>query len=177
MVEPITETQKEEVIAETARYIHRASSLFGRHFEEIPVIFDLKGRSAGMYKVKARNGDTQQKMIRYNPYIFSKYYEENFSSTIPHEVAHYITHILYSSKRVSPHGDEWRDVMLKFGVEPRRTGQWNLDGIPQRLYKKYEYSCACRSHQLTSRRHLKIQRDKARYLCRYCGDLLQVVTI
>lgn len=177
LVEPITVSQQEEVVAETLRYIRRASELFDCDFEEIPIVFDLKGRTAGMYKVKNGKGRKPQKMIRYNPYIFSKYYVENFSTTIPHEVAHYITHSLYGAQRIRPHGAEWSEVMIKFGQEPSRTGKFNMEGIPQRRFKQYDYTCSCRLHQLTSRRHLKISRNSARYLCRDCGDELKLAAI
>jgi len=175
LIEPITRVQKEEVVAETLRYIQHASELFDDYFAAIPVVFDLRGRAAGMYKVKHGDDGKPQKMIRYNPYLFAKYYMENFSTTIPHEVAHYVVHSLYGSRYIRPHGKEWCNVMLAFGQQAMRTAKFDMAGIPERRHKQYDYSCRCRLHRLTSRRHFKILRNRARYLCRDCGDVLRLV--
>ena len=173
LIEPITLARQQKVAAETLRYIHRAAELFACGLEAIPVVFDLIGRSAGMYKVKQGKDGRVLRMIRYNPYIFAKYYEENFATTIPHEVAHYVVHSLYGARRIRPHGQEWREVMLAFGLAPERTGRFDMTGIPQRQCRQYDYRCRCRSHRLSSRRHFKILHHKARYLCRHCGSVLQ----
>ncbi len=55
----------------------------------VPVRFELQGRAAGMYRVHKG-----ERVIRYNPYIFSKYFDDSLANTVPHEVAHYITDVL-----------------------------------------------------------------------------------
>ena len=63
-IEPIGPKEQEEVKVLTAHYIHLATNLFQRPFDMLPVVFDLRGRCAGMYRVKK-----QRREIRYNPYI------------------------------------------------------------------------------------------------------------
>lgn len=100
-IQPISPALQEQVIAKTNHFIKNAANYYEQSFKEIPVLFDLTGKAAGMYRVKAG-----QRVIRYNPYVFAKYFDDNFAETIPHEVAHYITDILYGLKTIRPHGNE-----------------------------------------------------------------------
>ena len=86
VVEPIGKAKQHEVVAATEDYVQRASEVFGRRFRPVPVLFDLAGRTAGMFKLVGRRG-----WIRYNPWIFAKYYAENLKDTVPHEVLTNIT--------------------------------------------------------------------------------------
>jgi SprT protein len=172
MINPIDEMQRHEVERMTARYIAKAESLFGRRFDCIEVTFDLKGRVAGMYRVQ--NG---RRRIRYNPYLFAKYYDDNLTVTVPHEVAHYITDVIHGPARPRPHGREWRALMLAFGVDASRTCRYDLAGIPLRKTLSHRYACACETpHMLGVRRHKRINRGECRYYCRRCGSLLQAAS-
>lgn len=94
-IEPISPALQQQVVKQTNHFLKSAEDYYNRKFGEIPVLFDLTGRAAGMYRVKAG-----QRVIRYNPYVFAKYYEDNFNDTIPHEVAHYVTDILFGLKKI-----------------------------------------------------------------------------
>ncbi len=175
MIEPIDEKRRMEVCQTTFAWIDRAGGIFDQQFARIPVLFDLKGRAAGQYKL--RDGQAQ---IRYNPYIFAKYYEENLKDTVIHEVAHYLTDQLYAvsgaffarQKRVRPHGQEWQSVMLKLGAKPQRTCDFDISDLPHRSYELHDYVCDCQKHKLGSRRHRKVEANKARYYCRLCKGVL-----
>lgn len=167
-IEPIDQQQRLEVIAATQQCIVRASALYDREFASVNVDFDLRGKCAGMYQVQRKG-----RRIRYNPWLFAKYYHDSMTDTVTHEVAHYIVDCLYGLGRVRPHGKEWRKVMLDLGVEPHATGNYSLAGIPVRQYQRFTYDCACRTHELTIVRHRKIMSGRAKYLCQYCrGPLL-----
>jgi len=165
--EPIHEEQQQQVIAVTHSFIQRASRYYDRDFNTIPVLFNLTGRAAGMYCIKAR-----KKYIRYNPYLFSKYYDESLSDTIPHEVAHYISDELYGLANIRPHGAQWKSVMELFGVKPRATGNYDLSGIPTRQHKRIDYFCSCDTYQFTTKRHNQVLRGISNYACRKCGEIL-----
>ncbi len=169
-ISPISPELQQKVIRQTAQLLSTAENYYQRTFPEIPVLFDLRGRAAGMYRVQAG-----RRVIRYNPYIFARYFEDNFSRTIPHEVAHYITDVLYGLKRIRPHGSEWKSVMAVFGADPARTANYDLTGIPQRQYRRFVYRCDCQDYELTTRRHNKILRGQGHYLCRECGARLLFV--
>lgn len=164
----INNEQQIHVVSETARYIRLASDLLQRPFTEIPVLFNLKGLAAGMYRV-----NRQGRCIRYNSYLFAKYFEENFATTIPHEVAHYIVDQVHGLRHVKPHGHEWRELMQMFGADASRTALFDIEGIPARNYRRYAYQCDCKIYELTSRRHNRIVRGRARYHCRRCGTVIR----
>lgn len=166
-ITPIGKTLQQQVLEQTQHFIGLGSELLGRRFADVPVAFDLRGRTAGMYRVKGR-----QRLIRYNPWIFAKYFEDGLRVTVPHEVAHYLVDCLYGIRRVKPHGAEWRNIMDAFGVDSRATARFDLDGIPVRRERQFDYHCGCQPHRLGTRRHFKIQSGEARYLCRDCGNHL-----
>jgi SprT protein len=152
----------------TANFICQAESIFDRRFDRPPVLFDLRGRAAGMFKVVGR-----KRCIRYNPWIFGKYFEENINDTVPHEVAHFIVHEVYGRRSVKPHGQQWQALMASFGADAGVTFDLDLEGIPQRRQRTHPYHCGCRLHELSSTRHNRIVRGAGSYHCRYCdGQLL-----
>lgn len=169
-IEPIDARQQQLVRARTAEYIDLATRIYQSAFPAIPVLFDLKGRTAGMYRVQNSN-----RLIRYNPYIFARHFNDNLLTTVPHEVAHYVVDMLYDARKVKPHGNEWRHVMLSLGAKPRATGSYDLTGIPVRRQKRYAYRCTCMTHHISSVRHNRILRGEARYYCRNCQASLTPV--
>ena len=54
VVEPIGDSQQRQVKEMTAHFICQAESIYNRSFERVPVLFDLRGRVAGMFKVAGR---------------------------------------------------------------------------------------------------------------------------
>jgi SprT protein len=162
--------QQGRVCAATSDCLRRAGEIYGIDPQPVPVSFDLKGRSAGMYQVQRG-----QRRIRYNPYIFFRYLDDNLAATVPHEVAHYVTDLLYGLRNVRPHGREWKSVMKALGAEPRVTANYDLDDMPIRRQQRYTYRCQCSTHQLSACRHNRIGRGDAAYLCRKCGVALSQV--
>lgn len=163
-IAPIGPARRAQVSRETRRYIEMAGAAFGRSFDPIGVLFDLGGRAAGMYRVHGG-----RRVIRYNPFLFAKYFEDNLAVTVPHEVAHYVTDMRYGIRNVRPHGAEWREAMALFGADPAVTCNYDLDGIPVRVQRRFSYRCRCTRHQLTTRRHNRVSRGEMRYFCRRCG--------
>ena len=166
-LELIDTTQRAQVGALTGKYIEQASRIFLRHFVMLPVFFDLSGRLAGMYKVHGRT-----RCIRYNPWLFARYYEENLAVTVPHEVSHYLTDTIHGRRGIRPHGKEWREIMALFGADDQVIADFDLSGIPGRSYQTEDYRCACRSHRLTHIRHNRIRRGW-RYYCKSCNTELR----
>jgi SprT protein len=166
-VEPIDVVRRRRVVTATESYIARAGKLLGRSFAAIPVLFDLAGRAAGMYRVNQGG-----RVIRYNPYLFAKAFADHLATTVPHEVAHYITDMVHGWRNVRPHGAEWQALMVAFGAEPSRTCAYDLAGVPLRTQRRHAYRCGCTTHRLTSRRHNQVRRGAMRYYCRHCGEQL-----
>jgi SprT protein len=170
LVDPIGTEQQQLVIAQTELYIQRAAALLKARLVMIPILFDLKGQAAGMYHVHGK-----KRWIRYNPYIFSKYFDDNLVRTVPHEVAHYAIDIAYGFSKTAPHGYEWKQLMEDMGADAARTSNYDLTGIPVRRYKKYPYHCGCDTHELGVRRHNSVQQQRAQYYCRKCKQILQLL--
>ena len=167
MIEPIGDEQKRSVLERNELYICEAERLFGRQFDRLPVLFDLRGSTAGMYKVLGK-----RRWIRYNPWIFAKYYEVNLADTVPHEVAHFIIDDVYG-KHAKAHGPEWKALMSRFGADPGVTFNLDLSDIPRRQQRTHAYNCQCRSHEVSSTRHNRVMRGRGIYHCRVCdGELV-----
>lgn len=166
-LQPIGGAQRIEVLNRTEDFILQAEAIFGRRFARVPVTFDLKGRSAGMFRTLGK-----QRTIRYNPWIFAKYYEENLRDTVPHEVAHFIVHEVYPKRGTKPHGWQWRELMARFGADAGVTFDRDLDGVPQRSQRSHRYFCGCQVHEVSTTRHNRAQRRRVRYHCLTCDGLL-----
>ena len=169
IVQPINSTQKALVLQATLDHIGRAEAVFGRKFMDIPVHFDLKGKAAGMYVKKQ-----SLRRIRFNPWIFAKFFEANLRDTVPHEVAHYIVDVLYPGGKIKPHGNEWKQTMVRLGADPVRTCDFDLSGIPIRAHRRFDYHCACRTHSLSTKMHNWICRGLRIYLCKFCRQPLSM---
>lgn len=168
-IQPIGDAKQRQVTRATQACIARANELLDTNFDNIPVRFDLTGRTAGMYHVAGG-----RRSIRYNPYLFAKYFDENYTTTIPHEVAHYLAESIYGREKIRPHGKQWRSVMQMLGADANVHCHFNLDGIPVRRYRRIRYICPCQTHELTRVRHNRIQNKGARYYCRLCRTELMM---
>ena len=169
-IQPIGEPQQQQVQVATEGYICLAESIFDRRLDRVPVLFDLRGQSAGMFKTIG-----ERRLIRYNPWIFGKYFELNLNDTVPHEVAHFVVHEVYPRRGVKPHGPEWQDLMVRFGVDPDVTFNLDLEGVPQRRQSTHRYFCGCQLHEVSTTRHNRAKRGRARYHCVSCdGSLVYV---
>lgn len=163
MIDPINSRQKEQVLARTEFFLSEAERIFSRSFARPPVLFDLSGSTAGMYKVFGK-----RRWLRFNPWIFAKYYELNLRDTVPHEVAHYVVDEVYG-KRAKPHGVEWRALMATFGADAGVTFKLDLSDIPRRQQRTHPYACLCGTHEVSSTRHNRVMKGRGSYLCRNCS--------
>ncbi len=153
---------------ETERHLAHACALFPRldQLGSIRIRFDLQGRAAGQARFTPSGGIE----IRYNLAIASLQPEHFMRETVPHEVAHVVTWLLHG-QRVRPHGREWQAVMRQLGVnKPRRCHDFEMP--PLRRQRRWPYSCACNTHQLSTTRHRRAQQG-TRYQCKACGTTLQ----
>ncbi len=163
----ITPEQQQQVIECTSDLLQQCQHHFGLAFKPVNIRFDLRGRSSGMYVLKHK-----QRYLRFNPFIFAKYFDDSLKTTVPHEVAHYVSDILFGIKNIRPHGKEWQAIMHKLGVEPKVTGNYDLSGIPLKRQRRFTYACNCMMHQLTTVRHNKVTTGKAHYFCQKCDGRL-----
>lgn len=165
----LSQQQKHQVLERTDHYIELANQKLQLKLPSISVKFDLKGRTSGMFVVTRK-----QLCIRYNQIIFSAYYADSLKNTVAHEVAHYVVYSMCGSTRVKPHGEEWKQVMALYELEPLVTSRYDVSYLPLRRQQQHAYRCSCMSHQLSTTRHNKVQNRKVVYRCRKCSQPLKL---
>ncbi|MDA9557487.1 SprT family zinc-dependent metalloprotease [Vibrio sp.] len=143
-------------------HIELAQAAYSRSFCIPSVNFNVKGKTAGKAYL-------YQNEIRLNLILMHENFDAFCYEVIPHEVAHLITFSLYG--KVKPHGKEWKTVMEGvFKIRAKTTHSFDIRSVQGTLFP---YHCQCTSHQLTIRRHNKVQRGETQYLCRQCNATLQ----
>ncbi|GAA4501827.1 SprT family zinc-dependent metalloprotease [Pseudaeromonas paramecii] len=124
--------------------------------------FNQRGKAAGTARLS-------QWAIRLNPVLLAAHPQVFLDEVIPHELAHLLVFARHG--RTRPHGVQWQRLMREtFGLVPRVTH--NLD-VSSLSGPSFAYRCACREHSLSLRRHNKVQRGQANYLCRDCRTALR----
>jgi SprT protein len=121
------------------------------------ISFDLVGTTAGKALLQERH-------VQLNAILLTENIEHFEQDTIPHELAHLIVyHVL---GRSGGHGQEWKEAMLRLGIEPKRTH--NLDVTNSRTTQRVEgYICNCGPHPVSTKMHARIRRG-ARAWCKKC---------
>lgn len=153
-----------------------ASSRFGRVFPEIPVRFDLTGRTAGMYRyrIDKHTGKPKDQEFRFNRILAKENLRTFLDDTCPHEVAHYITRTIWGTEP-SSHGAEWQGIMRDvFKLDPSRCHSMDTS---RAVKKSFVYRCGCKGkdHKLSTTKHNRVQRKAAILQCKTCGEILEFV--
>ena len=135
---------------------------------EVEIKFKLKGGCAGKALF---NGESKPSVLNFNLVIAMKNTEDFLNDTVPHEVAHLVTHLIYGY--VSAHGPEWKYVMIRLGKQPNRCHNMEFESA-RKINKPFDYTCKCGlSFHLTEREHNEMQHNKFTYHCKKCkGNLI-----
>lgn len=153
----------------TKQLLVLASRRLGAQLEMPTIRFDLRGKTAG----QVRTTDGRACIVRYNASLLERHPQDFLARTVPHETAHVVAFRLFGPG-VQPHGREWQAIMALFGAAPDRCHSYDVRGLQTRRLRRYDYRCACRTHQLTSIRHNRIMSGRV-YLCRQCGRPLELL--
>lgn len=149
-----------------------ASDMFQQPFPYQGIRYDLRGRAAGQLVMNRRAFRSVKPEFRFNKDLLEKYGREFIDQVVPHECAHLVAFSVYGTK-IKPHGQEWKSVMMDvYGLDPVVTHQFEVR--PARNVQQFIYACACdeKEHPLSSIRHNKIVKGKARYVCKTCQQVL-----
>jgi SprT protein len=155
---------QQEILAKVEECFMIAEKFFGKNFERPRNIkFKRSGTTAGTSCYSERELMFQLDFADHNP--------ENFiSQVVPHEVAHYVQRAVYGYGTVKPHGKEWKFVMRRvYNLVPDRCHSYDTSVTTTRTRKRFDYSCGCTIHKISSIVHNRIQSGKKRYTCRSCG--------
>ncbi|MDM7860590.1 SprT family zinc-dependent metalloprotease [Alteromonas sp. ASW11-36] len=124
--------------------------------------FRAAGRNGGSAHLHKNHINLNRLFLVENP----QHYMEQ---VLPHEIAHIVVHQLYG--RVKPHGIEWQTVMQEvFKCPPQVTHHMQSSLVTSTTFP---YQCSCGTVELTVRRHNKVMRQKQKYQCRRCGEVLR----
>ena len=150
-------------------WVDKAISAYGRPFPKISVSLDLKGTCAG----KAYHWENRVKL---NRFLLRQNPEEMVNQTLPHEIAHVITHIQYPFAQKS-HGPEWQSVMRMFGLVPDTCHNYDTSNVGTWKLKRFEWLCPCGSKPMTAIRHKRAlknirERGNSGYTCRKCKTFI-----
>lgn len=138
-------------------------------------LIDMKGYPLIAFNQRGRTAGTaylERWEIRLNPILLVENSESFIEEVLPHEYAHLLTFALFG--RVQPHGKEWQMMMTEImGLPANRTHSFDTQNSTTRKYQRYTYQCDCKTHELTSIRHNRIQAGKAQYHCKSCAGALR----
>ena len=119
--------------------------------------FDIRGKTAGMALL-------QRWELRFNPVLLDENLDAFLQEVVPHEICHLLAFAKFGHAR--PHGQEWKNLMCHyFNLKPKTTHSFDVSSV---LGKIFLYQCECGPLHLSIRRHNKVQRKEAQYICRVC---------
>jgi len=152
----IAKTEVEKLISKANKGLHA-----GLDAPEVVInsfLVTTAGRAFGTY------------LVDFNESLFKKHPQNFINDVIPHEVAHIVTSKLYPG--ASPHGKEWKSVMLFFGVEPNRCHAMQ---VTKRRQRRWDHSCGCMVHKVATVTHNRIQKG-VQYRCNKCKNVIEKIT-
>lgn len=171
----LSEDQCSLVTTRVRDLLYKARKKLGMDFPLPGIRFDLAGKAAGQYRCEPGVLGGRNHLLRFNPYLLYRHFSDGLETTVPHEVAHYVVAFRVGTRRVKPHGREWRQMMELFGATPEVTHRYDMAGVPVRRQRKWLYECACRRHELSTTRHRRVVGGTTTYRCTRCGGTLAAV--
>jgi SprT protein len=115
-----------ECIAETHRWIDVCNDVFKLHMPHYKVVFGLKSRTAGRAKLC-------EGVITFNPTLLRENPANFMAQTPGHEVVHFANWLVHPM--ATAHGPEWKAMMMRVGLPPRRCHSYDTDNVPTQVFK------------------------------------------
>ena len=153
--------------------IYSLIAKFEKHgdVKQKPVIkFTKKGSVAGTFSW----GGGRELTLNFNMTLLNENFDDFMNSTVPHEVAHFLTYNCYGvihtrNGNISHHGKEWKKMMGFLGTEAKRCHSYCVKNSSKRQ-KRWSYTCDCgKDHQVATVTHNRIQKGLRHYTCKSCG--------
>lgn len=142
----------------------QANRILKTDYPEPNLNYQQKGTVAGTAHYHLWQISLNSVLLQVNGQVF-------IDEVVPHELAHLLAHRHFG--RVSPHGKEWQYMMEHvLNVPASRTHKFDIASVQGKVF---EYDCQCQRHQLTIRRHNRIQKGQTEYRCKQCNSLLKFV--
>lgn len=153
-----------------AELIALANKQYNREFTGISLEFRQMGRKAGLAWYNT------SKIELNSDFCKNGHLEDLINRTLPHELAHIISYRVYGLTGRG-HKRFWKSVMRVFGVTPNRCHSYSLEDVKthtvQRQYFQYECGCAGRKLRVSSVKHNRQARGRAKYFCVRCREVIR----
>lgn len=175
----ITAAIKQKVTDKLKACIAIANKRYGIDVKFPNVTYQKRGTTAGT----ATYGTWT---IDLNPVLLAENEEDFINRTVPHELAHLITDMVYphAHKRMygqkrSPHGSEWQSVMHVLGANASRCHSYDVSNARVKNKASYDYKCNCCGQVLKMgpKRHATEQRTPGHYTHSSCGRAAGKLTL
>jgi SprT protein len=142
-------------------------------YPAINVSFKVRGTTAGKARHNPRTNTTE---VDFNRVLMRENFAEFMARTVPHEVAHIVTGLLYRGM-ASAHGPEWRRMCRLLGMrDVTRCHSYDVSSV-RRTVKKYATTCACPgvTHMIGPKRRARLMRNPTAYHCIKCKQYIKLV--
>jgi SprT protein len=156
MIDMQLQRQVEDKVLEV---LELAQVKFNRVFDVPKISYNLRGGSI------AGRASYHDHEIMINAEFLSVYPVEVLARTVPHEIVHLVTQIVYPYCK-QHHGPEFKATAIKLKCAPERCHRMTL---PE--YKPHVYVCSCSKYHLSNILHKRIQHGQKRF-CKKCGTII-----
>jgi predicted SprT family Zn-dependent metalloprotease len=109
-------------------------------------------------------------VLQFSLPLWERATERDKYEVVVHETCHIVARYLYPFM-TRHHGWEWKHLMIKCGLEPKRCHSIDRTG----LVKTVAVSCGCMTHQITTNRLTRMKKGK-KYMCMKCKNTIQLVS-
>jgi SprT protein len=159
-----------QTIEAVEKYTDLGNKLFGTNMVSPIATFRLTGTCGGMYSSRGHE-------VKVNMVLLEENESHYLSTTVPHEVAHALQRHIYGSyhlgRRVMPHGRQWKSIMIRLGLDPKRCHTYDTsNSAKSKVGKNFEYRCSCKTFMFTIIRHRRAKAGRG-YRCPKCKERLQ----
>lgn len=162
----VKKSLNDQFVAKLTELHNKAREHYGIPFKMPELYWKQIGRAAGRaYLTKG--------YIVLNPDYCKNHLDDMLNDTLPHELAHMYVAQKCGLRADRGHGPHWKSMMRNcFGLNPKRTHSFSLEGVKTRGGMTYTYRCGCRIHELSRTKHNRMLRDSKSYRCKLCKQHL-----
>lgn len=165
---------KKRVVAKVEECINTVENHFKINFKKPIISFNVRGTVGG-------TADYRKWEVNFNPVLLTENVDAFIARTVPHEVAHLATELVYphahrrtfGTKR-QPHGPHWASIMTLLGADATRCHKYDTTNAHVKRTTSYEYKCQCCGINITlgPKRHAKMVKNPNHYTHSKCGRTL-----
>lgn len=166
----VTQDVKARVVAKLQEGIAIANKRYNLALQMPHIDYKLTGATAGKAYLRKWS-------VSFNAILLMENIDAFIARTVPHELAHLITDMVYPhvhtrsfGTKSQPHGSHWQSVMRVLGVSDiTRCHSYDVSNSKRQVSRtSYVYACVGCNYKYTmgAKRHQRMQRDPNAYWCR-----------